>query len=185
MEYMIVDGQLYHHGIKGQKWGIRRFQNKDGTRTPAGKKRYKEDIKQYKQDIKKIKSDIKQGKIDSKQGEQDIKQVKKEIKKTKELQLRDKYNEYGLDYDNKDHVQDVDDHGFRAARRIRERMDYEQMSHFKASTIEAGRSMTMMTLAGIGMTYLVTLPIHSEIAKRGLTDPAKLEEYLRKVADKI
>ena len=31
---------LAHHGIKGQKWGVRRFQNPDGTRTEAGKKRY-------------------------------------------------------------------------------------------------------------------------------------------------
>lgn len=31
---------LTHHGIKGQKWGVRRFQNKDGTYTSAGKKRY-------------------------------------------------------------------------------------------------------------------------------------------------
>lgn len=30
---------IYHHGIKGMKWGIRRFQNKDGTRTEAGKRR--------------------------------------------------------------------------------------------------------------------------------------------------
>ena len=31
---------LVHHGIKGQRWGIRRFQNEDGTLTNAGKKRY-------------------------------------------------------------------------------------------------------------------------------------------------
>ena len=32
--------ELYHHGIKGQKWGVRRFQNSDGTLTAAGKARY-------------------------------------------------------------------------------------------------------------------------------------------------
>lgn len=31
---------LYHHGIKGQKWGVRRYQYADGTLTPDGKKRY-------------------------------------------------------------------------------------------------------------------------------------------------
>ena len=31
--------EIYHHGIKGQKWGVRRFQTKDGSLTPAGKKR--------------------------------------------------------------------------------------------------------------------------------------------------
>ena len=34
---------LIHHGILGMKWGIRRYQNEDGTLTNAGKKRYQAD----------------------------------------------------------------------------------------------------------------------------------------------
>lgn len=33
-------GYLTHHGILGQKWGVRRYQNTDGSYTEAGKKRY-------------------------------------------------------------------------------------------------------------------------------------------------
>lgn len=36
MEY---NNELYHHGIKGMRWGVRRYQNKDGSLTAAGKKR--------------------------------------------------------------------------------------------------------------------------------------------------
>lgn len=48
---------LSHHGIKGQRWGVRRFQNKDGTRTAAGKKRDSENLKSS-QEAKNVNSKI-------------------------------------------------------------------------------------------------------------------------------
>lgn len=38
--------ELYHWGKKGMKWGVRRYQNKDGTLTDAGKKRYARDARE-------------------------------------------------------------------------------------------------------------------------------------------
>ena len=43
-DYIIHNGELYHWGVKGMRWGVRRYQNKDGTLTPLGKKKYAESI---------------------------------------------------------------------------------------------------------------------------------------------
>lgn len=41
-----MDNELYHYGVKGMKWGVRRYQNADGTLTSAGKKRARQEYKQ-------------------------------------------------------------------------------------------------------------------------------------------
>ena len=37
------ENMFAHYGIRGMKWGVRRYQNKDGSLTPAGRKRYSDD----------------------------------------------------------------------------------------------------------------------------------------------
>ncbi len=50
---------LAHYGILGMKWGIRRFQNKDGSLTPAGRRRLeKKDTKWAKKNMNKIQKDV-------------------------------------------------------------------------------------------------------------------------------
>lgn len=49
-----MDNELYHYGIQGMRWGVRRFQNSDGTLTAAGKKRYNKELESYRADKKKL-----------------------------------------------------------------------------------------------------------------------------------
>ena len=51
--------ELYHHGILGMHWGIRRFQNPDGTYTDLGKKRLSEGKELNKKGREKLRTDLK------------------------------------------------------------------------------------------------------------------------------
>ena len=101
-------GELQHHGIKGMKWGRRRFQNADGSLTPAGVKRYRDEaenierqlsvrksttVDDYQNAIKKTKT-IGEGVDTARKFNDDVKRIKdpkleRQIRKSTE-QLSDK-----------------------------------------------------------------------------------------------
>ena len=77
---IILDNELQHHGIKGQKWGVRRYQKADGTLTTLGKLRYG-DAKDYEEigkQVSKVDGLIKTAK--KYQEEKDHKEYEEKIK---------------------------------------------------------------------------------------------------------
>lgn len=63
MEYLITraepDNVIAHHGTKGMKWGRRLYQNKDGSLTPLGQKRYNKEVEKLKKETAKVKAEAK------------------------------------------------------------------------------------------------------------------------------
>lgn len=78
--------ELYHYGVLGMKWGRRRYQNKDGTLTPAGKKRYSDSSKDSKTDSSDQSSKPKKKSL-SEMSDEEIRD------KIKRLELEKRYSE--------------------------------------------------------------------------------------------
>lgn len=76
------DSVIEHHGIKGQKWGVRRYQNPDGTLTERGKKKLRTQHKRLaSKDAKAQKASMKAHKAVEKRRAQETKKGIKNVKK--------------------------------------------------------------------------------------------------------
>lgn len=90
-----MDNELKHYGVKGMKWGVRRYQNYDGTYTQEGMKRYNKSMENYEQKRsaeKQTKADYKAGKA----SKSDVQKATSERKKY-ERQLKSDYKQLAND----------------------------------------------------------------------------------------
>lgn len=147
---------LIHHGTKGMKWGVRRYQNKDGSLTAAGKKRYDRDVKEN--NAKKKDNRIV---ID---GPDADRWVKEDLRRAKELTDS-----------SKNMVRDLDNVSTGRSKSKQKRMDLSKMSDqemrnkinrellerqyndmFAPKKVSKGREVVKATLAVAGTTLALT-----------------------------
>ena len=87
MEY-----EIYHHGVKGQKWGVRRYQKKDGSLTRLGKKRLQSDEESTKEQAKAQKKAAKEQAKAQKKAAQEAEQKRKAADAEKKKQEQEEAN---------------------------------------------------------------------------------------------
>ena len=77
--------ELYHHGIKGQRWGVRRYQNADGSLTPEGQKRYDRDVAENNMKKKENRAILKEGGDPDRWVREDLERSKKVVDANSDL----------------------------------------------------------------------------------------------------
>lgn len=149
-----MENELTHWGIKGMRWGIRRYQNKDGTLTTAGKKRYAKEMAKLKEEERvaknKQRTQAKLDKLDEKRREIEAIKSGKPAPKPAEKQAY------------KTSVKDMSDEELRA---VVNRLNMEKMyKQLKPEQVSAGKKFANKVMKD------VVAPAATEVGKNVLKD---------------
>ena len=92
----MTNDTLTHHGILGMKWGVRRYQNADGSYTKAGLKRYRNSEKKYNEAKEKMANAKASGnKSETKSARSELKTAKRQLSKDYDRLANDKRADQG------------------------------------------------------------------------------------------
>lgn len=95
-----MEDELKHYGVKGMKWGVRRFQNSDGSLTSEGRKRYGSgDLKEAQKKVDKGKAmvdGVKKTRVKAAE-KQHEKKIKDDLSKMSDAELRDIVNRLNME----------------------------------------------------------------------------------------
>ena len=150
--YYVVSTELYHHGIKGQRWGVRRYRNYDGSLTSAGKRHYNVDVSGAEQRVKEASQKIDRASKVYNQNP-DIKNLDKLTSASKDYRVSKK----ALDFEKTKEKLNAEDKISKHRLKIEAKYREDGMSEEEAAVAAYKRVQTEKIIAGLaGATVVAT-----------------------------
>lgn len=163
---------LMHHGIKGQKWGVRRYQNPDGSLTPAGKKRLNRTDRKYDKLAKKDAKEFARAKMFYGEGAGNRRKL---IKNTVEQRRKDNAH-YSEAFDKYLSEQDMADHAEKAKKE-------RAIRSTKNSVTKTGRGLINASMGNIGRASASAAAIYTVAHVTGIDQQISsfMQEKIRNI----